>query len=537
MEIIEEAVHLLRQAPLAALTTYYAGTVPFVLGFLYFWADMSRGYNASHHLVPAALALTVLFLVMKCCQSLFAAGLMTVAGGAARPTLTPRRLLRLLAHHAAFQPWGLLVLPVALLITIPFGWCFAFFQNLTVLAAGGEEETGGARRIALSQALLWPAQNHMSLLILLLFSIFIWVNLLAAIMILPHLLRVLFGVETVFSRSTIHLLNTTTLMITFAGTYMCADPVVKAVYVLRCYYGRARDTGADLLAELRPRPGRAKITAAAVLLALSLAVQTVASPAAAGPSPERADVSGQQLERSVHEVLNRLEYRWRLPREAAEPEADSGNFIVEAIRTLAGWIGEALDFLGDIIDWLADLINKLLPEGITPGERQPGGGTAGHIILYLLLFAGAVACVIVLEKMIRRRVRDEHEERGAPAAVEVDLEDETLMASDLPEQEWIDLANDLLGRGQTRLAIRSLYLAALARLAASGLINLARYKTDREYQRELGGRGRDYTETIESFAHITGIFEKAWYGMYETGEQALAAFFESHRRIMDSVPY
>ena len=42
IDLIEEAVHLLRGAPLSVLAIYYMGALPFILSLLYFWADMSR---------------------------------------------------------------------------------------------------------------------------------------------------------------------------------------------------------------------------------------------------------------------------------------------------------------------------------------------------------------------------------------------------------------------------------------------------------------------------------------------------------------
>jgi len=56
--MIEEAVHILRAAPGALLTVYYIGSVPFVLGLLYFWADMSRSAKAYEHGAMAALGLS-----------------------------------------------------------------------------------------------------------------------------------------------------------------------------------------------------------------------------------------------------------------------------------------------------------------------------------------------------------------------------------------------------------------------------------------------------------------------------------------------
>src|SRR5204862_2137983 len=56
-ELIEEAVHLLRQSPSGVLATYYLGALPFVLALLFFWADMSRDAFAPRMLVGGALGL------------------------------------------------------------------------------------------------------------------------------------------------------------------------------------------------------------------------------------------------------------------------------------------------------------------------------------------------------------------------------------------------------------------------------------------------------------------------------------------------
>src|ERR1043165_4188523 len=72
LELIEEATHLFRSAPASTLAAYYAGAIPFVVGFLYFWADMSRSPFANRHLAEAALATAFLFVWMKVCQSFFA---------------------------------------------------------------------------------------------------------------------------------------------------------------------------------------------------------------------------------------------------------------------------------------------------------------------------------------------------------------------------------------------------------------------------------------------------------------------------------
>ena len=75
LELIEAAVHLLRTAPAGALLSYYVGSVPCMLGLLYFWADMSRGAFARERLIEASLSAAALYLWMKCWHTVFASKL------------------------------------------------------------------------------------------------------------------------------------------------------------------------------------------------------------------------------------------------------------------------------------------------------------------------------------------------------------------------------------------------------------------------------------------------------------------------------
>ena len=67
---------------------------------------------------------------------------------------------------------------------------------------------------------------------------------------LPMLLKSLFGLETVFSRGGLAILNTTFFASMVGVTFLCVDPILKTLYVLRCFYGESIQSGADLRAEL-----------------------------------------------------------------------------------------------------------------------------------------------------------------------------------------------------------------------------------------------------------------------------------------------
>ena len=75
IEIIEEGIHLLRLSPARPLAMYYIGSMPFILGLLYFWADMSRNAFAQEHCAAASFGLALLFIWMKCWHAMFASNI------------------------------------------------------------------------------------------------------------------------------------------------------------------------------------------------------------------------------------------------------------------------------------------------------------------------------------------------------------------------------------------------------------------------------------------------------------------------------
>ena len=249
IDLLEEATHLLRRAPVQVWAAYYLCTLPFILGLLYFIADMSRGARAWDHLSAAAFGMVLLFVLMKVGQAIFCDLLLQALHD---DPFTPiwSRLHRIFCAQLAFQPFGLFLLPVAALLTLPFGWCFALFQNFSVFGQGREP----LRReiaIAWQQAQTWPGQNHLTIGLLL----FVWLILLpvtaATLYLLPHLLHILFGIDSIFVQSNQHLINTTFWTVVFLSVYLIIDPLVKATYVLRSFFGASLTSGADLRVDLR----------------------------------------------------------------------------------------------------------------------------------------------------------------------------------------------------------------------------------------------------------------------------------------------
>jgi hypothetical protein len=132
IEIMEEAVHLLRLSPPHLLVSYYIGTLPFILGLLYFWADMSRNAFAAEYCAVASFGLALLFVWMKCWHAVFAQNIKSRISRESGVQWSLRRVANMIATQSIIQASGFIVLPLSLLMAIPFGWFYAFYQNISV---------------------------------------------------------------------------------------------------------------------------------------------------------------------------------------------------------------------------------------------------------------------------------------------------------------------------------------------------------------------------------------------------------------------
>lgn len=531
LDLIEEAVHLLRGAPVGLFLQYYLGAVPFALAALYFWADMSRGAFAEERCAGSALLLTALLVWMKCWQSAFATGLRARLAGAEPPRWTPRRVLNVALLHAALQSSGLLLLPVALVLTLPFPVTFTLYQNLVLLADGEPVRLRDALRRAASEAVRWPVQNWTLLSVLSLFGLFVFLNVLIGLLLGPSLLKTFLGVETAFTRSGFWSVGNTTFLFSAAViTWLCLDPLVKAVYLLRCFYGLSLRNAEDLKVEItRARSARGAL--AAMLLGCfacggnSLAAE--ATPPVTQPAASQAQpvVAPAELDRAIERVLGQPEFNWRQPRERA-PQGEPGwlqPFVQRAADAIADFLRSIRDFIFKVLLWLRDFFERWFrskPSSSGSGSNWQGGA---QVLVFVLL----AATLSVLGVLVFRLLRDRRRQPSVIAeaiAVKPDVADDNVTADQLPEDDWLKLAHELAGRGELRLALRAMYLASLAHLGQRELVVIERFKSNRDYELELRRRARAWPDLQGAFAENVGAFDRAWYGMHEVTQDAVRHF-------------
>ena len=555
LEYLEEAVHLLRTAPARLIALYLTGTIPFLLGFLFFWADMSRNVQADDHLIEAALGLTLLFAWMKCWQSAASSELLAHCARASRPTWTWPRIRRLVYLQAAWQPTKLLALPLAALLTLPFAWTCAFYHQLAMFGDGTAEPAVSYQR-AKELAGWWPRQNFMALLLINAFGLFVFLNIYIIGAALPELIRMFTGLESSFSMSpSAFILNSTFFAAALAVAHLCLNPLTLAFYVVRCFHARSVHDGRDLLAvlgEVQQRnmeagakkknlPKTAVTIALALILIFSFFLLPCSFVGAAEPGPT-ARVAPAEIDRSLKDVFERREFAWRMPRNLIAPKAGApkgpferfveriGEFFSGGWKKVTGWYR-------DFRDWLRRLTNSrpISEPGSGSGSGWSLGALSGaEVVLYVLLVASLGAAVFVGVRQWRsRRLVARAVAAVAPSELAVsDLLGEDVLASQLPENEWLRLARELAARGEYRLALRALFLGTLAGLASQGAISIARHKSNRDYHAELMRRARQHPDWPPAFGGCIQLFERSWYGEHAAGPELLAEFEQQQQRLL-----
>ncbi|MBX7258930.1 MAG: DUF4129 domain-containing protein [Candidatus Hydrogenedentes bacterium] len=582
-EIVEEAIYLLRYAPASIHAIYYMGALPFILALLYFWGDMSQSANAQQHLALGSLGLAVLFVWMKCCQSIFASLISARIAQTPPPSWTWKRFVRMAITQTIVQPSGLLLLPMSFVLLLPFPWVYAWYQSMTVLGERTDEGVWESGRHAVGLSKLWPRQNHIviwllspylvvtaailmlvmipvaeefspywttsllyfyTVLYMFVTMIFCPMGVLVAANIgfclfaFPWMLQTFAGIETVIVQGGTFT-SPTFYAIVCSLTYLVLDPLVKTAFAIRCFYGESLKTGRDLRAELKliqqGSLGRAALTVLVVIAASLCATMACAAeaPVEAGLQPGAevtTRVSAEELDRNIAEVIAQAEYAWRLPREPLEAQkgflTSFVDMIEEAVRNVFKWVKHQI---GRFIDWARGFIPDW---NINPSVPTFSWQALPEIMMRCLIVLVVVLLAIFLYRLWRQGAWRRVTVHASPVVTDVpDIANEAVGADALPEDGWVAMARDLLERGELRLAVRAMFLACLAHLARREMILLAKHKSNRDYERELKRRAHAEPDLFDAFSKNTFLFERVWYGNHSVTDEFLRQFTENQQRM------
>ncbi len=497
VEMLEDGIHLLRQASPGTLLCGWTGSVPLALAALRFWNDVTNPRTSGLTCLLESLALALLLIWMNCWRAVFAGRLRRQLSGSAETPWTGARIRRLIAVQAFLSASKLIVVPGAMLIGFPLAAAIAFYRDAAALSDRGLEPAEvirRARRVARrNQGQAWCLAT-----LLLLLGLLVMFNVFLTLALLPQLVRMLTGYESVFSRGGPYFLaNGMFAAVVLAVTWLAFDPYVQAVFGVRGFRAESVETGEDLRAGLR----RIRTAAAALLLILALLPHASAA------------VSAQELRKASREAIEQHEYDWRLPPPTSASEGKP--WLVEFTdRAIAG-VRKALDSIGDLIGRFFRWLNDRFSSRLAPGEGPPPALALNWTIAALAALAILAAAWVVWR---RRRTRRPPPKPAIAAAIQLDAEE--LAADRLPEEEWLAMAERCLADGNPRMALRALYLANLAWLGSREWIAIHPGKTNSEYETELRRRARAVPGAKELFAANVRAFERVWYGAHEaTGEE------------------
>ena len=560
LEALERGFALFQSTFTGEAWRYYVGAAPLVLCFIPLWVIDGQIRISNGSLLLQAVLLAGAYLlrarmvagyVQRVRQRAFGVPGSKPVGVAARAAATGRLLA-----------WKI-TLSLAALATVPTVAAASWFYSACQFACLEAQEDRSERHSfggCLTLASQWFGGSLLLLLMLFPLWIAVWLNGFILAMILPALLRSIFGVKTLLSTpmGLYALLQSSAFWLSlFAGAWLALDPVVKCTFIAVYQHLRSRREGDDLrgaLASLpREQQKKAEIIAAsrsgnrammaslvvlaAILLGASQTARVRAATVSLNPgsaetvagSPNEARV--QKLRQALDRESERSIYRWH---DAEHPSPPS-------------WLDKLLDKVGDGLEraWKAfsSFLGKFWPRGLTfSPEKEKGGGWRLKDIrlwlgLVLVLTLGVGASLVWLRR------RREAAQLSVPLAI-VPLPDlSNAVASERSEDEWFALAERLEGEGELRLALRAAYLALLAGLGQREWLTIRRDRTNREYLAEFTRRWRRRPQAAvevrleipEKLRSSLRLFDRVWYGSHGLTQAAVAAYRQGQQELLNHV--
>ena len=518
IELVERAVSALVGLPGSAWCVYLIGTVPFGLVLLYFFTDMSVSPYALERLGADSLLVTGCALWWRACQARFGTVLLASWGSVEATGWSAREWIMVALRQGAFLALFIFLSPIAMILVLPTGWLLAYFQEAVIF--GGTPalniQTLGQRSMAMIH--VWQRQNHVAMLIATGFALLVFLNVYSFVFFVPFVLKLFTGIETAVTQSPLVALNTTVLLVVCYLSYLITSPLIRAVYVVRHYHGHSLKTGRDLQdriranARLREQAKAGRVVAVllgGLLFCVSFGLRAqegeTASPLLFHDAAEKTE-----LDRAIREVVQRPDFAWRLP--SGETAADGPSNLSILVRRIGRMVT-------DLIEWIIDAIR---PEASDRHEAGIFDGWLGaRPLLNILLVVVAMVLVALLVRLgLRARTKPVLKSENVVVKARPDVDDLETLASDLPEDEWMRMAQGFVETGDYRRALRAYYLSCLAHLHESKFIRISKSKSNASYVREVMRRSRHSPEIGTEFRSLVRCFDRVWYGGYpiEQGE-------------------
>jgi hypothetical protein len=517
---------------------------------------MSAGTGGRNRVVCSALILTVLVILMKTGQALFCLRSFETMMGNGFSKLTLSKLATAMGFQVMLAFAELIVLPIALLLTIPFGWCYAFFQ---IGSMGTLLFENNVFANSIIHAKLRPKQNHTMLWVICpvfllamvilyiatppLVSVFsigtngsavvyiiaallalctllvnplgwlLFANFLTAIVVIPQFIRILSGWETIYSMNMTTIFHPAVILSTWALCFLFMDPLVKVCYIIRIYDHQSIRSGNDLLKKL------------SVYGVVIFAVMHLINPSES--SAELSVTSQKMIDVKIEEVLKEDAYIWREKKTADLPEL---NINTGPLKSMALHVK---DFFKKINQWIKKYFKQ--KEHRADKSLRKWKPVFYSNPLQIAVISSAVLIILFLIYRNRQRRWNKNpdnftdKEISTPATVPVHL----LSAEDNSSDEWEKLARDAAIRGDYTHAIRYFYLSSIRLLVDKKLLIMKKSRSNREIRRELLRRYPDQAMLHNNIALLINHFEYSWFGTLTATGHELEMVISAHTLVKE----
>jgi len=238
------------------------------------------------------------------------------------------------------------------------------------------------------------------------------------------------------------------------------------------------------------------------------------------------------LDRAIDTTLVKPRYAWRAPREREEEVAEPG--------ILAGFLERVMEKLRQFGRWVAKQLTKLLRwmRRLMYRREHDVDRSRGLVSVRSMWVLAAVLAGILLGFVLYRVWKTRRRGpavKAVPVASLPDITDEDVVADQLPADRWMEMAMDFMEREEWRLALRAMFLAALAHLGQCRLVRIAKHKSNRDYGRELDRRAHDRASLLEAFRTNVGVLESVWYGAHAADRYTVSGFRANQDVILQTV--
>jgi hypothetical protein len=264
-----------------------------------------------------------------------------------------------------------------------------------------------------------------------------------------------------------------------------------------------------------------------LLAPLGSAANTIQTSAVQSEAP-RQRLTKTTFDRQIERVLENPEYNWR------ERDSSAGALAnPKKTSIIEQWKTSLRRMLITLGSWARDLVKSLLKpfdfKSPNPQSEVPRFSALLNALGYLLWAAFAGALILFLIRLLKSKAT-----KLPPSIVSLpkpDLAAEEVEANQLPDDEWYALAREKMAEGDFRQAQRALFLAILSCLASHRFITVERWKTNADYEKELGRKAKNLSELLALFGQSRLGFERCWYGASHVTPADLEKYKTMYERI------